>query len=149
MSNPDFPCLPVKLLFHDGYYDGPLTGVCEHKGEKLYFHNTEEIWFKFLEKDPTILADKELEDYNYHSLRIYTLYKLPEDIMFNIIHNHELFELVKHSPNWEVAYNIQKKPIPDYFKTWKEFVEATWKYAIGYTTDDVWDNRDYLVERFK
>jgi hypothetical protein len=146
MSNPDFPCLPVKLLFHDGYYDGPLTGVCEYKGEKLYFHNAEEIWFRFPEKNKETIAITN-EEYDYHSLRIYTLYRLPEDIMFNIVHNHELFELVKHSPNWENAYNIQKKPIPDYFKTWKDFTEVAWKYAIGYTTDDIWDNKEWLVKR--
>ena len=84
MSNPNFPCLPVKLLFHNSYYDGPLTGVCEHNGEKLYFYNYEELMFKFPEKDQEAI-DITNEDYDFHRLRIFVLFKLPQDIMFNII----------------------------------------------------------------
>lgn len=36
-KNKDFPCLEVELLFSETYYDGPLSGVCQYNGEKLFF----------------------------------------------------------------------------------------------------------------
>jgi hypothetical protein len=28
---------PVKFVYHNGYWDGPLSGVCEIEGRRLYF----------------------------------------------------------------------------------------------------------------
>lgn len=144
-----FKFLPVKLLFHNEYYDGPLSGVCEYRGEKLYFKlGTEELWFKYAEQDPVkvAIADDECQS---HRLRIYTLYKLPQDTMENIIFNHELFSSLKNKDTIHDDYSKQKKELPAYFSSWRSFQENAWQYAIGYTTDDVWDNKEWLEERLR
>lgn len=146
--NSDFKCLPVKLLFHCNYWDGPLSGVCEYQDDKYYFECSDELMFKFAENDPAVVAITD-EDFDYHRLRVFTVYKLPEDIMFNIIYNNELFQLVKKSPNWQTAYDAQAKKLPEYFKTPHDFVKEAWQYAIGYTTEDVWDREEYNKKRFK
>jgi len=146
--NSEFKCLPVKIVFHTDYYDGPLAGICEYHGQKLYFRSTEEIWFKYAETDPAVIAITN-EDYQFHSLRIYTLYKLPQDIMDTIVFNHDLFEKSKLIEIDKVDYENNLKKLPDYFNTHKEFIEEAWKYAIGYTTDDVWDNKEWLERRLK
>lgn len=148
--NPDFKCLPVTLLFHTAYYDGPLSGLCEYNGEKLYFQSTEELMFKFPEKDPEILASGDEDDkHDYHRLRIYTLYKLPEDLIKKIIFNHDLFERLKRSPVWAAEYEKEKQELPSYFTSHEEFAKVSWQYAYGYTTEDVWDNKEWLRERHK
>ena len=151
--NPDFPCLPVKLLFHHNYYDGPLYGVCEYLGEKLYFWNTEEIWFKNVETNPEIIASEPdpNEHYQMHRLRVYNIYRLPKELMDTIMSNNQLREKYKNSKvdSWQIEYNKEAKKLPDYWNSWDEFSKVSWKWLIGYTTEDVWDREDYNKERLK
>ena len=61
----------LTMLWHNGYYDGPLSGVAEYNGNKVYFDCIEEV-------DET-------------GARIYGLYELsPEDIEYEE-HWHNLF----------------------------------------------------------
>ena len=33
-----------KKLFHNGFWDGPLDGLCEHDGKIYYFDTEDDIW---------------------------------------------------------------------------------------------------------
>lgn len=150
--NEEFPCLPVTLLFNNHYYDGPLSGVCEYNGEKLYFWSSEELMFKYPEKDPTVIAvmGENEEHCNWHRCRVFSLFKLPEDTMEAIISNNELFERLKISKNekWWEEYSKEAKKLPDYFKSYEEFFKVAWQYCVGYTTEDVWNRVEYNKRRF-
>jgi hypothetical protein len=67
----------VKLIYHSGFWDGPLSGVCEYQ-DKRY-------WFKCV------------HDYQDHSekildMRIYGVYELTPKEWENEIHWHTLFQ---------------------------------------------------------
>lgn len=55
LQNPEaFPRLDgVRLLWHHDFYDGPLSGMCEHKGERLWFMTCNPIDGRFLCHRPT------------------------------------------------------------------------------------------------
>jgi hypothetical protein len=147
-----FPCLPVTLLFNDHYYDGPLSGVCEYQNEKLYFWCVEELMFKYAETDPQIIAmlEEGEEPYQMHRCRVFSLFKLPDEIMEIINFNHELFEKLKVSKNekWSEEYSKNSKQLPDYFTSQLEFFKVTWQYCVGYTTEDVWNRDTYNKKRY-
>jgi hypothetical protein len=150
--NNDFFCLPVTLLFNDHYYDGPLSGVCEYMSEKFYFWCVEELMFKYPETDPQVIAmlEEGEESYNLHRCRVFSLFKLPDEIMDIINFNHELFEKLKVSKNekWSEEYSKNSKQLPDYFKSRDEFFKVAWQYCVGYTTEDLWNRAEYNKKRF-
>lgn len=44
MGKKDLITEGVKILWHDGYYDGPLSGVVEYQGKKHYFIHRHEYF---------------------------------------------------------------------------------------------------------
>jgi hypothetical protein len=144
--NQDFPCLPVKVLYRQQYYDGPLSGICEYNNEKLYFLNVEELMFKFPETDPECIKmaeDAKEEPCQYHRCRIFNIYRIPQDCMDALIYNHNLWEDIKLLTTWKEDYLKLSKKLPDTWPEDDEFLEKAWKWLIGYTTEDVWD-RNFL-----
>jgi hypothetical protein len=55
-------------LWYDDWYDGPLSGVCEYKGDRFYYTFT---------------------DVNDKRHRIYSVVVLPEEILAEMIRRHE------------------------------------------------------------
>lgn len=147
-----FPCLPVTLLFNVAYYDGPLSGVCEYEGEKLFFWCNEELMFKYPETDPTVIAvmEENEEPCQYHRCRVFSLFQLPEEIMKDLVYNHNLFEKLKVSKDdkWWNEYKETSKKLPDYFETHEAFFKHAWQFCVGYTTEDVWNRVEYNKKRF-
>lgn len=117
----------IKLLWHSGYWDGPISGVCEIDGKKFWFDQINgeqgEIWIKHIDEsfDP---ADE--DSFSYDITRIYRVYRLPDDVMNNVELNHDLFrKYVGHHTdyvdnkrtlgmhpdcNW-TAYKLECKPV--------------------------------------
>jgi hypothetical protein len=149
--NPEFACLPVTVLFHTHYYDGPLSGVCEHEKEKLYFWCLEELLFKYAETDPQIIASESNPEelYQYHRCRVFNVYRLPEDIMSIVLANNDLWEELKNSrkDEWHKDYAEKAQKLPEYFDSWEAFAKVSWKWLVGYTTEDVWDRRNWVIKR--
>jgi hypothetical protein len=144
-----FQCLEVTLLFSNLYYDGPLTGVCTHEGDKLFFWCSEELMFKYAETDPTIIASGDEEDlHQFHRCRIFNLYKLPQELMDDIISNNALWEVMKKDQSKFNNYSEISKKLPDYFKSWDEFSKVAWKWLVGYTTEDVWNTKEWGTKRY-
>lgn len=141
--NKDFPCMPVKVLFSTKYYDGIMGGICEYNGEKLYFDFSSEDLFKF---KPTndIQIDDSKDEYDYHRLRIFTVYRLPQEQIDILIHNNELWEEYKFVDGGFEWYDHYKK---DVGWTNETFHKQCWQYAIGYTTEDIWDIELYNLNK--
>ncbi len=93
----------TRMLWHSNFWDGPLSGVILWNGEKAWFE-------MYDEKDVEILMSdvewKEWIDYHkekygtepdeedkieYDRYRYFKVYRLPQQTMNAIIHNHELF----------------------------------------------------------
>jgi len=150
--NQEFPCMAVKLLFTHSRYDGPNSGVCEYNGEKLYFDSLSELMFAFPETDPECikmdLEDNE-EPKQYHRLRIYSVYRLPKEVMDVLDYNNQVWEklLEDRVENYSEVYKKVQKPIPG--EIFNNFKTDNWKWRIGYTTEDVWDTREYYKKRNK
>jgi hypothetical protein len=93
----------TRMLWHSNYWDGPLSGVMLWNGEKMWFEMFEEKYVERLmsDEDWKEWVDYYKEKYNeepdeddrieYDRPRYFKVYKLPEDIMSAIVHNHELF----------------------------------------------------------
>lgn len=93
----------TRLLYHLGYWDGPLSGVMLWQGEKVYFNcvnefteiipwSQEEIneWVEYCKannKEENI--DTDYEDYDM--IRQYAAYRLDKETMDAIDFNHERF----------------------------------------------------------
>jgi len=93
----------TRMLWHSNYWDGPLSGVILWNGEKAWFDMQEE---KYNER---LIPDKEWKEYvdyikekyneeadeddrmEHDRYRYFKVYRLPEEIMNAIVHNHELF----------------------------------------------------------
>lgn len=48
---PQIPCADVTLLWHSDFWDGPLSGLIAHRGERLWFqmiaeNNEPEAWYR-------------------------------------------------------------------------------------------------------
>ena len=43
-----FKQLPVKVLYHMGYWDGPMSGMCSYNNEILYFSLKDALEFPYL-----------------------------------------------------------------------------------------------------
>lgn len=144
--------LKVKPLFSVSYYDGPLRGLCEYEDQLLFYQCYEEIWFQFPETDPESL--KVCQEYNdtecldHHRVRIYALYKLPQELLDIILYNRELFKTYKQTNNFEF-YKNNCKSLPKEFDTHDDFTKYASKYLVGYTTEDYWDDSDYYKKRFE
>ncbi len=82
----------IKLLWHHAYYDGPISGVCEIEGKKFWFDqiagDSGELWVRHIDETTDITDD---DSYNYDITRFYKIYQLPEQVMNDIIFNHEIF----------------------------------------------------------
>ncbi len=82
----------IKLLWHSGYWDGPISGVCEIDDKKYWFDQipgeSGELWIKYVD-DP--MATDDDYKYEYDITRFYKIYELPEEVMSNVVFNHELF----------------------------------------------------------
>jgi len=92
----------TRLLWHENYWDGPLTGVMLWEGEKCWFETyeddfverpltEEEIkdWADFL-KIPVEEVDEE-DKIDYEPYRRYNVYRIPKETMEAIEYNHNLF----------------------------------------------------------
>lgn len=68
----------VRILWHSNYYDGPLSGIAEYKGEKVLFNCKKEY------------STKKLYDKLF---RAYELYRLTPEQWKEISYWHEEFRL--------------------------------------------------------
>lgn len=78
-----------KKLYHLGYYDGALSGVCLVNGEKYYFDCIEE-WtdnYYFPPEDDPIY-----EDFSPPWARRFLIIKLPDNILSSIEERHKKFQ---------------------------------------------------------
>jgi hypothetical protein len=88
--------------------------------------------------EPTeVEVDAELHEYT--RLRVFTIYRLPADLIDILVFNNDLFETIKTTACVGEYYRNERKPLPKYFESFEEFNKVSWKYAIGYTTEDVWE----------
>lgn len=93
----------TRMLWHHDYWDGPQSGVMLWNGEKVWFEMFEEKW------EERLIPDKDWEEWieyyktkngvepdeedrmEYDRYRYFRVYRLPEETMTAIAHNHELF----------------------------------------------------------
>lgn len=98
----------IKLLWHNNYYDGMLSGYCILDGKFMYFD---------------LMEQNESDDRGWY--RRFYLIDVPEDEEIEVIRRHELFEKyvgthcnyeenrrakhnVKTQRNWNRYYDIAK-----------------------------------------
>lgn len=90
----------TKLLFENDNWDGPICGLMLWYGEKA--------WFKWTDDEEIVLTQEQLQEIANENnctideldeddtftfpYRIYTVYRLPNDILEAIEHNHKLFQ---------------------------------------------------------
>ncbi len=100
----------LEMLWHSGYYDGPLSGMARYKGEM--------VWFDCAEYG----------DWGESSVRTYTLYRLNEDVKDEIIRRHKLFdEMVgKHSNHHPDLYDDRRCTDEN---TFNEFYKISKKWS--------------------
>lgn len=79
----------IKLLYHLGYWDGPLSGICEIDGEKLYFKCVEE-WIDN-NRYPTEAEDPENE-FEPPWWRRFLIVRLTEQQLERIESRHKKFQ---------------------------------------------------------
>ena len=116
----DYKTLPqaegrIQLLWVDGWWDGPLNGMCEYKGERLYYD----------------LASADNDDNSYH----YVLFRLsPEQLQqeeerhrdfVEYVGNHYSYppgenkryghDTMKPQSEWDKFYNKHKDESPHVF----------------------------------
>jgi hypothetical protein len=78
------------ILWVDGYWDGPLSGMCEVDGERLYFHMQDE-------------ADDK------RRTRTFNVYRLTDEQMAD--HDHRHAEFIKHvGTYWDYRPEVPKLP---------------------------------------
>ena len=92
----------IKLLYHVGFWDGPISGVCEIEDKKFWFEQINgeqgELWVKHIDEE---FDTSDEDSYSYDITRFYRIYKLPEDVMNDITSNHEAFrEHVGHHTDY-------------------------------------------------
>ena len=81
----------IKLLWHSGYWDGPISGMCEVDGKKHWFSQAEAVQDEVLGEMYFQLFDKEHNEEDYDRIRFYYVYALPEEIVTAITAEHDLF----------------------------------------------------------
>jgi len=121
---------PIKLLkkedviylWHIGYYDGPLSGVCLYQGELYYFNVEKENWSsrprteKELQEEKKCLGnmfDPEIDSRIVFNKIIYYLYELTDEEYHILFSNHAVFNHCKslsstYLYDQERIYNIHK-----------------------------------------
>jgi hypothetical protein len=135
MSN-EFGPKSVDVCYDITYWDGPLSGVCKRGGTKFYFLLKSEISFEFPEDDEKckkILEENGEDTKQYSSLRIFELFDIPKEIM-------DIFEYNNQNPH-------DRKEVPEEFSNNELFKKIKWKYCIGYTTNEIWDQSLYNIKR--
>lgn len=76
----------VKIMWHIGYYDGPLSGVLFYNNEIHYFKMTEEYGLK-----PTDPEDEE-SDTDWGWYRKHAIYELSNDDKVRLVTTHALWQ---------------------------------------------------------
>lgn len=95
----------TKILYHLGFWDGPISGVCLYNGKKCYFDTIEEVF------EESLMNDEDWEDYNtemaeyypeseisdshrkeINEYRIYGIFETPNEVIEIIDENHKLFQ---------------------------------------------------------
>ncbi len=82
----------IKLLWHSGYWDGAISGMCEVAGKKHWFSMTEAVKDEVVPEMYFQLFDKEHNEEDYDRIRFYYVYELPEDVISQLTEQHELFK---------------------------------------------------------
>lgn len=97
-----------QIMWHGGFYDGPLSGTIWYEGEMCYFRNFEEYeptpedmerWEKSIEED-----DDE-DDFDFHRwYRKHAIYRLSDDDKIRLVTLHALFQshVGLHTDYWPV-----------------------------------------------
>lgn len=78
-----------KKLWHQGYWDGALSGVCEVNGEKCWFELLEE-WSDNNSYSPE--DSPEYEDFEPPWFRRFLVFKLSEEQYSELLRRHQKFE---------------------------------------------------------
>jgi len=100
----------IVMLWHQGFYDGPLNGVAEYQGRK--------VWFQ--------LVDYE-EDHWF-----YDIYELSDDDIKVLIERHELFQTLvgfhtDHLPGVYAEYQ-NNETTHDFY-----VISDKWEQSVPYT----------------
>ena len=67
----------TRLLWHCGYWDGPMNGVMLWKGQMCWFQSCDSCYLKV--KDPEINED-DTDLYDNIMIRFYKVYEVPHNI---------------------------------------------------------------------
>ena len=82
----------IKLLWNSGYWDGATSGMCEVKGEKYWFDMVPSVKGEVLGEMELELFSKDFNEEDFDRVRFYYVYKLPDEIIVNLVQQHELFK---------------------------------------------------------
>ncbi len=106
----------LRMLWHNGYYDGPLSGMCKWDGKLYYFD--------------VAYDDEEESELDY---RKYNLYELTQEELEEELRTHRLFETnVGYHSNYGDRYreygdNDKPKWCPNFlYKQWRK--ARFWKF---------------------
>ena len=82
----------IKLLWHSEYWDGAINGVCEVTGKKYWFDMGSSVKDEVLGEMEFQLFSKNFNEEDFDRIRFYYVYELPEDVIDNLVRQHELFK---------------------------------------------------------
>lgn len=151
----------IKVLYHTGYYDGALSGILLNKTDKqkYYFECVLEAFthFDYDEEYVQWLKNNNIPDTDSEIIcqRMYAIFKLDEQSLKDIEHNHGLFEnTVQSGTNWDIRWKPHITPSPT-IKDPKKRAEYAMKHnsrstenisgeLVGFISDtDLYDSRKY------
>ena len=103
----------AQLEWHNGYYDGPISGVASIDGYKVYFKQFDEHWIKYYDPESDIpeYNDEEEPGREYVINRTYYAYDISEDAMKLLEQNQMLWE--QHVSNGNRYYKNRRLFLTD------------------------------------
>lgn len=130
----------VKKLWHHGYWDGPISGVCEYNGQKCWFEQIDEFHDKY--------SDYDDDDFSAPWYRRYLVHKLTDEQFHEILVRHQKWQRMvgthcdydeegKRASNFHYTDTITKETVAQYYEESKkdkfpDITPVSEEYILGW-----------------
>jgi hypothetical protein len=112
-----------RFLWHEAYYDRPLSGMMLWKGEMVWFQ-------EYDERSIEVPADEPDEDSFIEIVGLYNVYRLTPEILQIKIHNHEICrKLIGTHNDYNPDYTRNIGSLnPNWKANWDQCISQQLKY---------------------
>lgn len=83
-----------KKLFHVGYWDGPLTGLCEYEGETYFFNTEDDVWMC---DTCHMNEDKHDDCEDCYWERQYVMHQISPSLITHLTRRHKIFRFLVYT----------------------------------------------------